>query len=153
MLRFPLLCILCFTPVTAVEPTQIIPLWPSTPPGPNRAIGEESDVTKPTDRLIAGRRIIKLANVATPEAHVFQPAENQRNGSAVVICPGGGYHILAWDLEGTEVAEWFTSIGVTAIVLKYRVPTNTVDPKWLLPVQDAQRTLSLVPAQATILVL
>ena len=148
MLRFALLCTLCFTPLEAAEPTQIIQLWPSTPPGPDRDVGEETDVTKSTDQLIAGRRIIKLANVAKPEAHVFQPAEDQRNGSAVVICPGGGYHILAWDLEGTEVAEWFNSIGVTAIVLKYRVPTNQVDPRWLQPVQDAQRTVSFVRGRA-----
>ncbi len=148
MLRFSLLCTLCFTSVGAAEPTQIIPLWPSTPPGPDRSVGEEVDATKSTDRLIAGRRIIKLANVAIPEIHLFQPAEKQRSGSAVVICPGGGYHILAWDLEGTEVAEWFNSIGVTAIVLKYRVPTNQVDPRWLQPVQDAQRTLSLVRGRA-----
>ncbi|MEO1980472.1 MAG: alpha/beta hydrolase [Fuerstiella sp.] len=148
MLRFALLCTLCFTSLRAAEPTEIIRLWPSTPPGPDREVGEEANVTKPEDRLIAGQRIIKLANVATPEAHVFQPDKNRRNGSAIIICPGGGYHILAWDLEGTEVAEWCNSIGVTAIVLKYRVPTNTVDPRWLLPVQDAQRTLSLVRSRA-----
>jgi acetyl esterase/lipase len=148
MLRFPLLCTLCFAPLHAEDPTEIIQLWPSTPPGPIRDVGDEADVTKPEDKLIGGRRIIKLANVSAPEAHVFLPAENRRNGSAVVICPGGGYHILAWDLEGTEVAEWLNSIGVTAIVLKYRVPTNNVDPKWLQPVQDTQRTLSLVRRRA-----
>jgi acetyl esterase/lipase len=111
-------------------------------------VGDEADVTKPEDKLIGGHRIIKLANVSTPEAHVYLPSRNQRNGSAVVICPGGGYSILAWDLEGTEVAEWFNSMGVTAIVLKYRVPTNRVTPRWLQPVQDTQRTLSVVRSRA-----
>lgn len=148
MIRFSLLWTLCMAPLHGADPTEIIPLWPSTPPGPVRDVGDESDITKPEDKLIGGRRIIKLANVASPEAHVFQPADDRRNGSAVVICPGGGYHILAWDLEGTEVAEWFNSIGVTAIVLKYRVPTNEVTPKWLQPVQDTQRTLSLVRSRA-----
>jgi acetyl esterase/lipase len=127
---------------------EVIKLWPGTPPGPAREVGEEEDITKPEDRLIAGRRIIKLANVAMPEAHVYLPPKDKRSGSAVVVCPGGGFHILAWDLEGTEVAEWLTSIGVTAIVLKYRVPTGSVDPKWLQPVQDAQRTLSIVRSLA-----
>jgi acetyl esterase/lipase len=127
---------------------EVIKLWPGTPPGPAREVGEEEDITKPEDRLIAGRRIIKLANVAMPEAHVYLPPKDKRSGSAVVVCPGGGFHILAWDLEGTEVAEWLTSIGVTAIVLKYRVPTGSVDPKWLQPVQDAQRTLSIVRSRA-----
>jgi acetyl esterase/lipase len=66
----------------------------------------------------------------------------------VVICPGGGFNILAWDLEGTEVAEWLNSIGVTAIVVKYRVPTARQPVRWLAPVQDAQRALSLVRAKA-----
>ncbi len=129
-------------------PTEVIRLWPSTPPGPAREVGEEADITKPTDRLIAGSRIIKLANVSAPEAHVYLPPKDKRSGSAVVVCPGGGFHILAWDLEGTEVAEWLNSIGVTAIVLKYRVPTNSVNPKWLQPVQDAQRTISIVRSRA-----
>ena len=149
MLRFALLSLLCSTGVAiAAEPAEVISLWPATPPGPAREVGEESDVTKPDDRLIAGRRIIKLANVANPEAHVFLPSADKRSGSAVVVCPGGGFHILAWDLEGTEVAEWLNSIGVTAVVLKYRVPTNNVDPKWLQPVQDAQRTLSILRSRA-----
>jgi len=131
-----------------VKANEVIQLWPDTPPGPVRDVGEEADINKPEDRLIAGRPIIKLANVAAPEAHVYLPPADQRSGAAVVVCPGGGFHILAWDLEGTEVAEWLNSIGVTAIVLKYRVPTNSVDPKWLQPVQDAQRTLSIVRSRS-----
>jgi acetyl esterase/lipase len=65
-----------------------------------------------------------------------------------VICPGGGFSILAWDLEGTEVAEWLNTLGVTGIVLKYRVPTRDRDPVWLAPVQDAQRALSLTRSRA-----
>ena len=146
---FLLILILCF-PQSAVasEPAAVIQLWPSTPPGPIRDVGEERDITKTEDPLIAGRRIIKLANVDTPEAHVYLPDKNQRNGSAIVVCPGGGFSILAWDLEGTEVAQWLNTIGVTAIVLKYRVPTRDVDPIWLQPLQDAQRTLSLVRRRA-----
>lgn len=67
----------------------------------------------------------------------------------MVICPGGGFSILAWDLEGTEVAEWLNTLGVTGIVLKYRVPTRDHNPVWLAPVQDAQRALSLVRSRAS----
>ena len=135
---------------TAAKPAdQIVPVWPNDPPGDDRDVGPERDFTKPADKLIAGRRIIKLGNVSKPELHLYLPPEEIRNGSAMVICPGGGFHILAWDLEGTEVAEWLTSIGVTAIVLKYRVPTNNIDPAWLPPVQDAQRTMSLVRQRAS----
>lgn len=134
----------------ATEPNAVIKLWPGPPPGDAvKTTGPEQDITKPTDKLIAGRRIIKLANVATPEMHVFLPPKEKRNGTAIVICPGGGFNILAWDLEGTEVAEWLNSIGVTGIVLKYRVPTGSQNPKWLQPVQDAQRALSLARSKAS----
>lgn len=135
-------------PGVPVEAAEVLTLWPNTPPGPAREVGDERDFTKPEDNLIAGRRIIKLGNVKTPQAHVFFPPEDQRNGSAVIVCPGGGFSILAWDLEGTEVAEWLNELGITAIVLKYRVPTRQQDPAWLAPVQDAQRCLSLVRSNA-----
>ena len=141
------LMIVLLATAQAADPVEVIDLWPDTPPGPKREVGEEQDITKPTDRLVGGRRIIKLANVATPQAHVYV-ARNGNSGSSVVVCPGGGYSILAWDLEGTEVAEWLNSIGVTAIVLKYRVPTRSVDPKWLQPVQDAQRAISIIRSRS-----
>ena len=127
---------------------SVIKLWPGTPPGPKMAVRPEKDFTKDSDKLIAGRRIIKLGNVSSPEIHVFHPPEAKRNGSAVVICPGGGFHILAWDLEGTEVASWLNSLGITAIVLKYRVPTASQKPAWKSPTQDAQRAISLTRSKA-----
>lgn len=127
---------------------EVIPLWPDQIPGEPLDVGPEVDITKPTDRLIAGRKIIKLKNVASPEAHVYLAPEEKRNGSAVIICPGGGFNILAWDLEGLEVAEWLNSIGVSAIVLKYRVPTSQHTKKWEAPVQDAQRAISLTRQHA-----
>jgi acetyl esterase/lipase len=131
------------------EPAAVIKLWPSEPPGPKHQVnGPEQDINKPADKPIAGRRIIKLTNVSAPEMHVFLPAKDRRNGAAIVICPGGGFNILAWDLEGTEVAEWLDSIGVAGIVLKYRVPMRGVEPKWLPPVQDAQRAISLARSHA-----
>lgn len=130
--------------VLAEKPDAIVKVWPEKPPGPEMNVGEEQDFTKDTDKLIAGRRIIKLGNVTSPEAHVFLPPANKQTGAAVVICPGGGFSILAWDLEGTEVAQWLNTVGVAGIVLKYRVPTRDQDPRWKAPVQDAQRTMSLV---------
>ncbi len=135
-------------------------LWPGTPPGPAAKVGgEETDITKPTDKLIAGRRIIKLANVGTPQMHVYLAPKDKANGGAVLVCPGGGYNILAWDLEGTEIAEWLNSIGFAAVVVKYRVPTashgeelneqGTMPMKALGPVMDSQRALSLTRAHAS----
>ncbi len=130
----------------AARPT--LNLWPGTPPGETRMLPPESDINKPTDRKIAGRPIIKLANVSTPTLEIFRPAAEIDTGASVVICPGGGHHILAYDLEGTEVAEWLNSIGVTGIVLKYRVPAREKDPRWRAAVQDAQRAVSVVRTKA-----
>jgi acetyl esterase/lipase len=132
----------------AETPDVVIDIWPTKPPGEQLDVGEEVDFTKDTDKLIAGRRIIKLGNVKTPQAHVFLPPANLRTGASVVICPGGGFSILAWDLEGTEVAQWLCSRGIAAVVLKYRVPTRTQSPAWLAPAQDLQRTMAIVRANA-----
>jgi acetyl esterase/lipase len=126
----------------------VVRLWPGQPPGETRELPPEADQTKPTDKLIGGRRIIKLGNVSTPQIAVYHPPAEKATGAAVVICPGGGHHILAYDLEGTEVAEWLNSIGVTGVVLKYRVPYRDPEKRWLAAVQDAQRAMSLVRSKA-----
>jgi acetyl esterase/lipase len=133
--------------VSASEPI-VANLWPASSPGEPRALPPEADQTKPDDRLIAGRRIIKLGNVSAPQIVVYRPEAVPANGAAVVICPGGGHHILAWDLEGTEVAEWLNTLGVTGIVLKYRVPHQNPERRWHAAVQDAQRAMSLVRSRA-----
>ena len=125
--------------------SAVTKLWgDSKPPGTIHTRGEEGDLTKPTDDLIAGQRIIKLGNVSSPELHIFPRDEGTAGDAAVIVCPGGGFSILAWDLEGFEVAKWLNSIGVTVGVLKYRVPTNKLDTVWKAPVQDTQRAISLM---------
>ena len=132
---------------TAAEPL-VLNVWPATPPGDTATLPPEADLTKDTDKLIAGRRIIKLGNVTTPQLAVYRPAKAKDTGASVIICPGGGFNILAYDLEGTEVAAWLNTLGVTGIVLKYRVPARDPQRRWLAPVQDAQRAVSLVRAHA-----
>jgi acetyl esterase/lipase len=124
-------------------------LWPGKPPGETKELPPEADQTKPDDKLIAGRRIIKLGNVSTPQLAVYRPAKDIDTGAAIVICPGGGHQILAYDLEGTEVAQWLNGIGVTGIVLKYRVPFRDPDKRWLAAVQDGQRAMSVARNKAT----
>lgn len=137
----------CWGQVAAADPV-ILNLWPDRPPGETQELPPEADQTKTDDKLIGGRRIIKLGNVSTPQITVYRPAPAKDTGAAVVVCPGGGHHILAYDLEGTEVADWLTSIGVTGIVLKYRVPFRDPDQRWLAAVQDAQRAMSIVRSKA-----
>lgn len=133
----------------AAPPTPlVIDLWPGQPPGEAVTLEPEADRTKPQDPLVAGRRVARIGNVSTPQLHVYRPAAEADTGAAVIICPGGAHAILAWDLEGTEVAEWLTSVGVTGIVLKYRVPGRPKDRRWLAAVQDAQRAVRVVRSRA-----
>lgn len=130
---------------------QVVNLWPGKPPGETRQFPPEADTTKPSDNLVAGRRVMRIGNVSTPSFTVYSAPTNKVTGTSVIICPGGGHTILAWDLEGTEVADWLNSIGVTAFVLKYRVPSRAVDgnePRWRAAVQDAQRAISIVRNRA-----
>lgn len=123
-------------------------IWPGEAPGETKKLPPEYDRTDEKGRLVAGKRVIRLTNVSTPQITIYKPEPAIDTGTSVIIAPGGGFNILAMDLEGTEVAEWLTSIGVTGILLKYRVPARSPDQRWKSAVQDAQRTVSLVRAEA-----
>jgi acetyl esterase/lipase len=118
-------------------------LWPDGAPGETGEIGPEEWKTSEGDRPVT-----RVHNVSEPILTVYPAAADQANGCAVVIAPGGGYSILAYDLEGTEVAEWLNSIGVTALLLKYRVPRRDKDAPHAAPLQDAQRALRLARQHA-----
>ena len=144
----PLLLILACSGFSPAAEPEVMNIWPAAAPGETKQLPPERDMTKPTDPLVGGRAIIKLGNVSTPQVAVYRPDEAKDTGAAVVICPGGGHHILAYDHEGTEVADWLNSIGVTGIVLKYRVPARQTTHRWQAAVQDAQRAMSLVRSRA-----
>jgi acetyl esterase/lipase len=151
MLGLTLLMTAGATGARAAEKPMVLQVWPGQPPGEAGSVGEERDMTRDADNKVGGRRLIRLGNVSTPTLHVFRPEKSKDTGAAVVIAPGGGYHILAWDLEGEEVAEWLAGIGVTGVVLKYRVPRRPGQPGDKPPVgplQDAQRAVSLVRSKA-----
>ena len=143
-----ILCLsVLFLAATAVaaEPL-VLDVWPGkTPPGDATVLGPE----KYLEENPGERKVARLTNVTQPTIAVYQAPAEKATGAAVVICPGGGYHILAMDLEGTEVAEWLNSIGVTAVVLKYRVPKRPNQPQHQAPLQDAQRAMSLVRSMAS----
>ncbi|MFN8254377.1 MAG: alpha/beta hydrolase [Bacteroidales bacterium] len=117
-----------------------IPLYNGTIPN-SKNTGAKEKVEK-TDITI-------ISNVQEPDIAVYLPTKKFATGQAVAICPGGGYWILAYDYEGTEVAKYLNSIGVAAIVLKYRLPTygNTVEPH-KAPLMDAQRAMRMVRKNA-----
>ncbi len=132
----------------AAESPQVIRLWPGAAPGEKSPLGEEHDITTAKDGLVAGKPVIRLGNVSEPTMTIYRPESSKQNGAAVIVCPGGGYHILAMDLEGTEVCGWLNSIGVTGILLKYRVPSRSGLEKHTAALQDAQRAVGLVRARS-----
>jgi acetyl esterase/lipase len=129
-------------------PLAPIPLWPGKAPGETEQLGEERDMTKPKDGLIAGKPVIRLGNVSNPTITFYKAPAEKNSGTAILVCPGGGYSILAMDLEGTEICQWLNSVGVNAVLLKYRVPKRTGEEKHFAPLQDPQRAMSLMRKNA-----
>lgn len=127
---------------------QPIPLWPGTAPGEKGDIGPEHDTTKPDPKVTPDKYIIRLGDVTRPTITVFRPAPDKETGTAIVVCPGGAYSILAYDLEGTEVCKWLNSVGVTGVLLKYRVPVRKGLEKHTAALQDAQRAIGVVRHRA-----
>jgi acetyl esterase/lipase len=141
----PLVVLLAVLTAGASEPLL---LWPQGAPGEKGDIGVEHDTTGPGAGLTDGKRVIRLGNVSVPTITLYRPSLAKDTGAAVIVCPGGGYQILAMDLEGTEVCQWLNSFGVTAVLLKYRVPAREGLEPYTAPLQDAQRTLGLVRSRA-----
>lgn len=139
-----------------------LPVWPGAAPpaasGTPANPATEADITTAKDNLIAGRPVVRLGNVSVPTLTLY-PAKGHNSGAAVVVFPGGGYNILAIDLEGTEVCDWLTSKGIVCVLLKYRVPDSGpawhddcqchIHPKAPTALEDAQRTVGLVRFHAT----
>jgi acetyl esterase/lipase len=137
------LLVLAAAQVAAAAEPEAFALWRGTPPGDEQF--DATQVKAPTDR---NDGVIRLHLITEPTLTVFRPPAAQANGAAVIVCPGGGYNILAWNKEGVEVAEWLNSIGVTAFVLKYRVPRRSASEPHAAPLQDGQRALRHVRSRA-----
>lgn len=126
----------------------VVDLWPGKTPGDVGINGQE--VSRIHQSPIVGPTKL-ITNVTKPTLTIYQPAKNENTGTAMVICPGGGYWDLYWELEGEEVAAWLNSLGMTGIILKYRVPRRPGDVRGeppLGPLLDAQRAVSLVRSRA-----
>ena len=122
-------------------------LWPGAAPGATATLPAEAYTTTAKDGLVAGKPVVRIGNVATPTLTLYSP-KGKNTGAAVVVFPGGGYSILAIDLEGTEVCDWLNTAGINCVLLKYRVPHTGPYPKSAAALQDAQRALGLVRQHA-----
>jgi acetyl esterase/lipase len=133
---------------------QVVEIWPGTPPDEPGTIGAETTRMSPKSerkQVEVFEPTLLVTNVTKPTISIHRPAKEKATGAAVLICPGGGYWNLYWQLEGEEVAAWLNSIGVTGIILKYRVPRRPDEVRGepaRRPLQDAQRAVSLVRSRA-----
>jgi acetyl esterase/lipase len=112
---------------------EMINLWPGKVPG------ELKEKQPPVIDTSNKDNIVRFDEVTNPTLEVYLPGPLLRNGSSVIVCPGGGYQILAYDLEGTEIAAWLNKLGYTAFVLQYRIPNKKEGA-----LQDAQRAIRIV---------
>lgn len=138
---FPLCALLVFTQLTMAEPFPPIPLWPDGVPGEDHLELPEESV-----ELKGEYQIEIMSNVSEPTL-TWYPAK-QPNGAAVLVLPGGGYNILAYSHEGTEVCEWLNSIGIAAGLVKYRVPRREGLEPHDAPLQDVQRAIGIARTNA-----
>jgi acetyl esterase/lipase len=156
ILIFAVIALLAFNHVTAQHSvwhpstghTQI-PIWPGTAPDARPMTGPEGMQITGAESLVAGEPWLAVERVSRPTMTVYSP-KGKNTGVAVIVFPGGGYEILAIDLEGTEVCDWLVSKGIACVLLKYRVPAPRSAPNWgaypqsPIALEDAQRTIGLV---------
>lgn len=137
---FSIIFITLFCAAT-ISAQKVIPLWEQGQiPNYQKSDGQEK---------YPERNITWIENVQEPALEIYAPSVQNANGMAVLICPGGGYHGLAYDWEGTDYAKWFNSMGITAFILKYRIPTaESVIISYKAPMQDAQRAIRYIRMNA-----
>lgn len=153
-----LLAALLATAASASAQQVTMPLWTHGPPEPSQTKGPERDTSVASDSLVAGRPVVRLTDVSEPTLAVYMPAQPTTNPAqpaastqgrpAVVVFPGGGYKILAFDLEGTEVCHWLNSLQVTCVLVKYRVPYEGHFPERSEDLEDAQQAMRLTRTHA-----
>ena len=130
-----------------------VPIWPGAAPDPQPVAGPEYAETSGKDFLPGGRPAVGVSNVTRPTMTIYSP-KGKSTGAAVVVFPGGGYRILAIDLEGSEICDWLTLKGITCVLLKYRVtdvgpyPKSGPYPESPMALEDAQRAIGLVRLHA-----
>ncbi len=135
------------TAATAQQHTTLL-LWPNGNPEPSKVVGPEIDPSKGSNPTVSGKPTTYITNVSHPNLVVYSPLAGKNNGAAALVFPGGGYTRLAYMHEGTEVCDWLNSIGMTCILVKYRVPEDAHYPQNTEDLEDAQQAMRLTRAHA-----
>lgn len=124
---------------------QTVHLFPNGAPGETAKLIEKDDST---GAKVGGESVLRISEISDPTITIYPAPDESASGAAMVVCPGGGYNILAYNLEGTEICDWLNNLGITAVLLKYRVPRREGLEKHVAPLQDVQRAISYVRAHA-----
>ena len=136
--------VLLLSDIVSAQNRQVL-LFPDGAPGEKSILKETGDSN---GGKVGGQSVLRISGVGAPTITIYPSHAANADGAAILVCPGGGYEILAYDLEGTEICEWLNEIGVTAVLLKYRVPRREGQPKHLAPLQDAQRAIGYIRSHA-----
>jgi acetyl esterase/lipase len=140
-----ILLVLMAVPMVAQQKTML--LWPQGNPEPTKVVGPEIDPTTEKTRMVMGRPSVRVTNVSQPSLTVYGPTA-RNTGAAALVFPGGGYAHLAMLHEGSEVCGWLNSIGMTCVLVKYRVPEEGHFPENVEDLEDAQQAMRMTREHA-----
>ncbi len=135
---------MCASAVGVAQKTTM-PLWPGGNPEASKVVGAEVATTTIT---AAGRSVVHVTNVSAPSLTVYAPAAGKNTGAAALVFPGGSYLRLSYTTEGTDICAWLNSIGMTCVLVKYRVPEDGHYPANVEDLEDAQQAMRLTRAHA-----
>jgi acetyl esterase/lipase len=135
-------------PASAQQPIATMLLWPNGNPEPSKISAPETDPTTNRDRMVFGKITVRVTNISKPGLAVYAPPAAKNTGAAALVLPGGSYIRLAYNIEGTEICDWLNSIGMTCVLVKYRVPENGHHPDNTEDLEDAQQAMRLTRAHA-----
>lgn len=149
-MRTPILFVIAFlTAATFVSAQQItLPLWPNGTPESNGAEVPNKEFTEPSTRVVAGKKFTYVKEVSKPTLTVYRPSRAKDPGAALLVFPGGAYQRLAYDLEGSETCDWLNALGMTCVLIKYRVPFDKHYPDVTEDLEDAQQAMRITRSHA-----
>lgn len=137
------LVLVCLSTAWGRDPDRVLDVWPGMAPGETTKNAGTAVARKVSEQPPATR----IGSITHPTLSFFEPPANKKNGAVALIMPGGGYNYVVVDKEGSEIAEWLNEQGITGVVLRYRTKDMST-PMWQRPLQDAQRSMSLIRTQA-----
>src|SRR5277367_3973777 len=148
-MRLSITLFVLLLPASVLAQQNTLLLWPNGNPEPSKVVGPEIDPTTDANRIVSGKVAIRVTNVSKPSLAVYSPDPAKNNGAAALVFPGGGYIRLSYNLEGTEVCDWLNSLGMTCVLVKYRVPEKGHYTENVEDLEDAQQAIRLTRAHAS----